>query len=69
MDAGIGGVEHAREDSPVAAFDLHCPFDRHTDHRFKAVDEVEVLAVVHSGTCLDDVGSERRTNLGMLSIV
>jgi hypothetical protein len=48
---------------------LHCPFDRHTDHRFKAVDEVEVLAVVHSGTCLDDVGSERRTNLGMLSIV
>ena len=64
---GVGGVEHAGEDLPVAAFDLHCPFDGHADHCFEAMDEIEVLPVVDSGGGLDNVGSERGSNLGIVS--
>jgi hypothetical protein len=48
---------------PVAAFYLHCSFDGHADHCFETVDKVEVLAIVDSGACLDDIGCERWTNL------
>lgn len=57
------GVEHSREDLPVPAFDLHCSFDGHADHCFETMDKVEVLAIVDSGACLDNIGCERGTNL------
>jgi hypothetical protein len=66
---GVSGCEHAGEDLPVATFNLHCPFDRHTDHSFEAMDEVKVLAIVDTSACLDDVRSERGTNLGLVSTI
>jgi len=60
---GVRGVEHSREDLPVTAFYLHCSFDGHADHCFETVDKVEVLAIVDSGACLDNIGCERGTNL------
>lgn len=68
VGAGVGGIEHAGEDLPVSAFDLHCSFYGHTHHSFKAMDEIEVLAIVDSGASLNDVGGERGTDLGTVNV-
>lgn len=61
----LGGIDHASENLPVSTFDLHSAVNSHTYHRFKTMDNVEVLPIIDSRAGLNDISSKWRTNLEM----
>lgn len=69
MNCSIGGLEHAVEDLPITAVDLHSAVNGHADHGFEAVNDVEILAIVDSGACLNEICRKWRANLFQISMI